>query len=200
MLKQTISPLASPLLLCSLATAYLLTTGCALSPQVITLQTSSPLEVRSAQIGRSALVRVRDLRDDTEQLGLRGGSEPENSPLLSKPNLQQALQSKMQASLQQLGFGGSSPFEPLRVDLAVEEFNYGCNDGAWVNQCELSMTMRLTIENDAQKFSQPFTLKEQRSVITAPRKGYNEEWINQSINKFWQHMMNQANVQKGLGL
>jgi uncharacterized lipoprotein len=192
--------IASPLLASSLAATMLLSTGCALSPQVINLETSSPLANSPAQVGRSALVRVRDLREDTEQLGLRGGSDPENSPLISKPNLQQALQVKMQNSLQQLGFGGDSPFEPLKVDLAIEEFDYQCNEGMWVNECQLAMTMRLSIDNDALKFSQPFTLSEERSVIAAPRSGYNQTWINESIDKFWQHMLNQPKVKESLGI
>jgi uncharacterized lipoprotein len=189
-----------PLLASSLTATILLTTGCALSPQIINLQTNSPLEINSTQVGRSALVRVRDLRDETEQLGSRGGSQPESAPLLSKPNLQKALQEKMQNSLQQLGFGGDSAVEPLKVDLAIEQFDYQCNQGMWVNECELSMTMRLSIDNETLKFSQPFTLNETRSVIAAPRSGYNQTWINQSIDKFWQHMMNQEKVKESLGI
>jgi uncharacterized lipoprotein len=189
-----------PLLASSLTVTMLLTTGCALSPQIINLQTSSPLETNSTQVGRSALVRVRDLRDETEQLGSRGGSQPESAPLISKPNLQKALQEKMQNSLQQLGFGGDTAVEPLKVDLAIEQFDYQCNEGLWVNECELSMTMRLSIDNETLKFSQPFSLNETRSVIAAPRSGYNQTWINQSIDKFWQHMMNQEKVKDSLGI
>jgi len=192
--------IASPLLASTLVASILLSSGCALSPQMINLQTSSPLAASSTQLGRSALVRVRDLREDTEQLGSRGGTQPDQAPLLAKPSLQQALQTKMQNSLQQLGFGGSSPFEPLKVDLAIETFAYQCNDGLWVSQCQLAMTLVLSIDNDSFATSQPFTLNEQRSVITSPRVGYNEEWINQSIDKLWLHMMSQPQVKKALGL
>jgi uncharacterized lipoprotein len=192
--------IASPLLASTLATSILLSSGCALSPQMINLQTSSPLDTSSTQLGRSALVRVRDLREDTEQLGSRGGTQPDQAPLLAKPSLQQALQTKMQNSLQQLGFGGSSPFEPLKVDLAIETFDYQCNDGLWVSQCQLAMALTLSIDNDSFETSKPFTLNEQRSVITSPRVGYNEEWINQSIDKLWLHMMSQPQVSKALGL
>jgi uncharacterized lipoprotein len=106
----------------------------------------------------------------------------------------------MQNSLQQLGFGGDSSVEPLKVDLAIEQFDYQCNEGMWVNECELSMTMRLSIDNETRKFSQPFTLNETRSVIAAPRSGYNQTWINQSIDKFWQHMMSQERVKESLGI
>lgn len=188
------------IIISSLAALLLLNTGCALSPQIINLDDSSPLESSSAQIGRSALVRVRDLRQETEQLGYRGGSQPKMAPLLARPSLQQALQTKMQNSLQQLGFGGSSPFEPLKVDLVIEQFDYQCNQGVWVNQCQLAITLKLSIDSDSGSTAQPFTLKEQRSVVTAPRVGYNEDWINQSIDKLWLHMMSQPQVIQALGI
>jgi hypothetical protein len=60
--------------------------------------------------------------------------------------------------------------------------------------------MRLSIDNETLKFSQPFSLNETRSVIAAPRSGYNQTWINQSIDQFWQHMMNQEKVKDSLGI
>lgn len=174
--------------------------GCALSPQIINLNSDSPLTASNNDLGRSALVRVRDLREETDKLGYRGGSEPEQAPLLSKPSLQLALTGKMQNSLQQSGFGGVSPFEPVKVDLAINEFNYQCNEGSWVRDCELSIVLNLTIINEGKKFAQPFTLKQQRSVAAAPRAGYNEEWINQALDKLWLHMMTQPQVVKALGI
>lgn len=177
-----------------------ITSGCALSPQLITLQTESPLEVTTTSLGRTALVRVRDLRDDTDRLGSRGGSQPEQALLLSKPNLKDALTVKMQSTLEQLGFGGASPQDPVKVDLAVEEFNYQCNEGSWVNQCDLSIGFNLTVINGDNTFAQPFTIKQQRSVATAPRVGYNEEWVNGALDKLWSHMMTQPKVTQALGV
>lgn len=175
-------------------------TGCALSPQLITLQTESPLAVSTDSLGRTALVRVRDLRDDTDRLGSRGGSKPEQALLLSKPNLKDALTAKMQDTLQQMGFGGASPLEPVKVDLAVEDFNYQCNEGSWVSQCDLSIQFKLTVMKDGNTFAQPFKIKQQRSVATAPRVGYNEEWVNGALDKLWSHMMTQPKVIQALGV
>lgn len=174
--------------------------GCTLAPQIISLDAASPLMEASNQVDRTALVRVRDLRKETDRLGYRGGSDSQNSPLLTEPALQVALTQKMQASLMQLGFGGTSPMEPIKVDLAVEEFLYQCNEGSWVNQCDLSIGFNLTVLNEGITFSQPFTIKQQRSVATAPRVGYNEEWINEALDKLWSHMMTQPNVQLALGI
>ncbi len=180
--------------------ALLVSSGCALSPQIITLETASPLSQSQQISGRSALVRVRDLRTENDKLGYRGGSQADKAPLLAKPSLQQALTVKMQNSLQQLGFGGASPFDPIKVDLAIDQFEYQCNSGAWVNQCQLEVALSLTIDGEEGKFSQPFKLKQERSVATAPRVGYNEEWINAAIDKVWSHMMTRPQVEQALGL
>lgn len=196
MLKP-VKQLVSFTLLCTLMAV---SSGCALSPQIIAIETHNPLVERNESLGRSALVRVRDLRADTESLGNRGGSKPEQAPLLAKPKLQQALTQKMQNSLQDFGFGGSSPFEPLKLDLAVKTFLYQCNSGAWVSQCDLTIDVELNIENEGQSFSQPFKIKQQRSVATAPRAGYNAEWINQALDKLWSHMLSQPQVVQALGI
>jgi uncharacterized lipoprotein len=192
--------LGKRILFASVTASALAISGCSLSPQIIPLETASPLTTTHAPLGRSALVRVRDLRADTDQLGHRGGTKPEQAPLLSKPSLQQALSNKMQASLQQLGFGGVSPLTPVKVDLAIEKFNYQCNQGWWVNQCKISMAVNLTIDNDAKTYSQPFSLNQQRSVATAPRVGYNAQWINESIDELWLHILSQPQVEQVLGL
>lgn len=192
-LKKTLFTLA-------ISSAMALTTGCALSPQLINLQTESPLQASTASLGRTALVRVRDLRENTDHLGNRGGVKPEQALLLSKPNLKDALTAKMQNTLQQLGFGGVSPLQPVKVDLAVDDFNYQCNEGNWVSQCDLLIKVKLTIINEETTYSQPFNIKQQRSVIAAPRAGFNEEWVNSALNELWSHMMTRPQVTSALGI
>lgn len=184
----------------SIAASVAAMSGCSLTPQIINLEADSPLNASSYQLGRTALVRVRDLREETDRLGYRGGSHPLEAPLLTEPTLQIALIEKMQASLLQLGFGGASPIEPVKVDLAVEEFLYQCNEGNWVNQCDLSIEFNLTVINEGKTFAQPFNIKQQRSVAAAPRAGYNQEWVNDALDRLWSHMMTQPQVQQALGM
>ncbi|MBL4796694.1 MAG: hypothetical protein JKY50_04735 [Oleispira sp.] len=188
------------LLAVSITSALVITQGCALSPQVIPLDTRSNLHVMEPVSGRTALVRVQDQREFSDRLGNRGGAVPEEAPLIAQPTLQQALTEKMQASLQTFGFGGSSPMEPVKVEIIVNEFQYQCNEGDWVNQCQLDIELRLNIENSGKKFSQPFKLNEQRSVTIAPQTEYNTLWINQSIDKLWQHMFTKPQVMNALGI
>lgn len=174
--------------------------GCALSPQVISLDTNSNLHVMEPVSGRTALVRVLDEREFSDRLGNRGGAVPEQALLIAQPSLQQALTDKMQASLETFGFGGSSPLPPVKVEMVVNEFQYLCNEGDWVNQCQLDIELRLNIDNAGKVFSQPFKLNEKRSVTIAPQTEYNTLWINQSIDKLWQHMFTKPQVMSALGI
>jgi uncharacterized lipoprotein len=180
--------------------AIIVLQGCALSPQIIALDTSSNLQVIEPVSGRTALVRVQDKREFSDRLGNRGGAVPEEALLIAQPNLQQALTDKVQASLQTFGFGGNSPLEPVKVEIIVNEFQYQCNEGDWVNQCQLDIELRLNIDNAGKTFSQPFKLNEERSVTIAPQTEYNTLWINQSIDKLWQHMFTKPQVMNALGV
>lgn len=177
-----------------------LNTGCALSPQIIDLNTESSFAITETVAGRSALVRVRDERDVTDNIGHRGGSIPEEAIMLTRPTLKEALTEKMQASLTSLGFGGISPIAPVKVELVVNQFNYQCNKGNWVKECQLDIELALSIDNNGQVFGQPFRLNETRDVALAPQVGYNTLWINESLDKLWQHIFTKPQVQDALGI
>lgn len=184
----------------SISSAFVMMQGCALSPQIIPLDTASKLHVMEPVSGKTALVRVLDERELSDRLGNRGGAVPEEALLIAQPALQQALTEKMQASMQAFGFGGHSPIAPVKVEIVVNEFEYRCNEGDWVNQCQLDIEMRLNIDNAGKVFSQPFKLNESRSVTIAPQTEYNTLWINQSIDKLWQHMFTKPQVMSALGV
>lgn len=190
----------TPLAVLTVVSVFVVMQGCALSPQIIPLDTHSNLSITNTVSGRTALVRVQDKREFNDRLGHRGGAVPEQALLISQPSLQQALTDKMQASLQNFGFGGSSPLEPVKVEIVVNEFQYSCNEGDWVNACQLNIELRLNIDNAGNIFSQPFKLNEQRSVTIAPQTEYNALWINQSIDKLWQHMFTKPAVINALGI
>jgi uncharacterized lipoprotein len=184
----------------SITSALVVMQGCALSPQVIPLDRNNTLQVTEPVSGRTALVRVRDERTLTDRLGNRGGAEPEQALLIAQPSLKEALTEKLQGSLEVFGFGGASPFDPVKVEMLISQFDYHCNEGDWVNQCQLDIELRLNIENEGQIYSQPFKLNESRSVAVAPQVEYNTLWINESIDKLWQHMFTKPQVMQVLGL
>lgn len=178
--------------------ATVLLSACALSPQIINIDTQNTLALQPLSEGRRALVRVRDERG-SEYLGHRGGVNPEQSLLVAEPDLSVALTQKVQSTLAALGFGGISPEPAIKLEVVVEQFNFQCNEGIVVNQCDLDIKFQMNIHNGPLNFSKPYALSEQRSVVVSPQVAYNQQWINDGINKVWQVMFSDQQVLNALG-
>jgi len=163
--------------------------GCVLAPQTIALNDSATVPAATPVVQRDALVRVVDQRElGWDVLGHRGGRAPENSPLLADEAVKDTLTRRMQASLKTLGFGGSSPVEPLRVQLDIETFNYACNEGVIVNECSVNIELGLTVLDGGNRFSKPYKAVETRSLAASPVATYNEKWVNEVLDNLWAHM------------
>ena len=173
--------------------------GCVLAPQTISLNEDATLPSGQPLIARDALVRVTDQRgQQPDMLGTRGGRLPENSPLLADKPLTEALSARLQASLKTLGFGSSSPVEPVRVQLDISEFRYQCNEGVVVNECSVQIGLVLTVINDGKTFSKPYRANETRSLAASPVAEYNQTWVNDVLDRLWTHIFNDAELQQAL--
>ncbi|TNC93125.1 YajG family lipoprotein [Thalassolituus sp.] len=185
-----------------LATGVLSLTGCVLAPQTIQLNETSAVAAPSASVARGALIRVIDQREDAsgDVLGSRGGRLAENSPLVAQDDLAAVLTTRLQDSMTQLGFGEASPLEPLKVQLVVDTFRYGCNDGFLVTDCSVSMKFEMTVINGATTFTKPYGLNESRRVAAAPVQEYNEKWINDTLDRLWSYIFNDPELRTFLGI
>ncbi len=179
----------------------LVLSGCVLAPQTISL--SEQVEVQgTTSEQRDALVRVVDNREGTDDnaLGHRGGRAPDLSPVLSHKPLSRTLTSRMQESLTSLGFGADSGLEPIKVQLEVDTFSYRCNESIIVNECGIEMRFSITVINDGRTFKKPYGIKEVRSLAASPVAEYNEQWINEVLNKVWRYMFDDAELKEALGV
>ncbi|MFC3679491.1 YajG family lipoprotein [Bacterioplanoides pacificum] len=177
-------------------------TGCVLAPQMIELNESYPLTAAQVHPQRDALVRVVDRRQrfSAEQIGHRGGRLPENSPLSIQAELKDVLTQRLQNSMSQLGFGGSSPLPPLKVQLDINDFIYTCNEGALVNECGMQMAFYLTVISDSQTFTKPYTIKESRRLAASPNVQYNQQWVNEVLDKLWAHIFSDHELMMALNV
>lgn len=172
-----------------LACAVAALSGCVLAPQTISLNDSASVAAGTPIVQRDALVRVVDQRDmGWDVLGHRGGRAPENSPLLSSEPVRDTLTRRMQGSLKALGFGESSPVEPLRVQLDIQQFDFACNEGVIVNECSVNINLMVTVLDGGNTFTKPYKVFETRSLAASPVAEYNQKWVNEVLDKLWAHM------------
>lgn len=175
--------------------------GCVLSPQVVELNETANVPAGELSQPRNALVRVVDQRGmENDLLGYRGGREPENSPLLTKTDLKTSLTNRLRSSLANVGFGNGTGADPVKVQLDVNTFNYQCNEGVMVNECTLDLTFAMTVMNGGDTFDKPYSISETRSVVASPAQVYNEEWVNEALDKIWGHIFKDPEFLRALGV
>lgn len=181
--------------------ALLSLTGCVLAPQTIELNENYQITAGTISPQRDALVRVVDQRSQQgEIIGHRGGRLPENSPLLVQQDLSGILTRRLQGSLAQLGFGGSSPLDPVKVQLDINQFEFSCNEGVLVNQCGMEMKLQLTVITAKQKFTKPYAINESRRLAASPNADYNQQWVNEVLDKLWSYMFADEQLRSVLGV
>ncbi|MEK9711277.1 MAG: YajG family lipoprotein [Thalassolituus sp.] len=177
--------------------------GCVLAPQTIQLNENSTIEAPKAEIQRGALIRVVDQResvDEPEYLGNRGGRLAENSPLYVQDELAGILTTRLQDSMEQLGFGAASPDEPVKLELLVNRFRYTCNEGFLVTNCSVSIRFNMTVIDGGRTFTKPYGLSETRRVAAAPVKDYNEQWVNDVLDRLWEYIFSDPELREYLGV
>ena len=174
--------------------------GCALSPQLIHLDSTYDHDtgIGAVSAPRPALIRVNDQRNN-RYLGSRGGIEPDASPLIAEPDLNSVLTTKLTETFQALGYGEGES-SAIKVELIVDRLSLVCNEGWWVSQCNLDIAFTIAVADGPKAFQKPFSLSQQRSVLTAPRKGYNEAWINGSVDQLWKRIFADKAVQQALAI
>lgn len=178
-------------------------TGCVLAPQTIEL--SQQYDIADAGVvmpQRDALVRVVDNRNDFsgDQIGHRGGRLPENSPLNIQDELKEVLTQRLQSSMAQLGFGGSSPLPPLKVQLDINTFGFTCNEGVIVNECSLEFSFLMTVMAENATFTKPYSVTESRGLAVSPTQEYNQQWVNEALDKVWARMFSDAELRQALNV
>lgn len=179
----------------------LVLTGCVLAPQTISLSEQVSVQGRTSE-QRDALVRVIDNRQGTLEntIGHRGGRAANLSPVLSKKPLRLTLTSRMQDSLTSLGFGDESGLEPIKVQMDIDTFSYHCNESIIVNECGIEIRFAVTVINDGRTFKKPYGIKEVRSLAASPVAEYNEQWVNEVLNKVWRYMFEDGELRQALGV
>lgn len=166
-------------------------TACVLAPQTIQLNEKVTLTQKELEVTRGALVRVVDQREVSREdlIGLRGGRDSEQSPLVAQAAITNILRERLRSSLEQLGYGASqSDTQPIKAQLDVQDFTYKCNDGVVVTQCQVSMKFLLTVIDATKTFTKPFGASETRRVAASPVAAYNQEWVNKVLDQTWQRI------------
>lgn len=176
----------------------LILSGCASQAQVIKLTQQPSVSMQAIISDQPALVKVVDHRSlSSHTLGYRSNKPRKSSAVNIKQSLAKILTTRLQESLTQLGFGGDDHANALRLQLTIDEFRYQCKQSL-MSECTINMSFLIEVMDDYSSFKKPYSFSEKRTLVAPPVQEYNQQWINDALERFWRNIFNDKQLLRRL--
>lgn len=174
--------------------AVLLLTGCALSPQALTID---PLIVDAAPQARGAGLpldlRVVDARP-AEDIGTRGGVYRDSSRIQPANDIADAIRSRMVEALKARGYAIGTEAADRSVRLAVEQLTYDVPEGRVATAAEISVAIRASAEHGRERYETVYRSAMNRKFPVPPTAEQNAAWINEVLGETLQRFLDDPKI------
>lgn len=166
----------------ALALAALSLTGCALSPQTITV--TPALSVAAENVGKNRVIalHVLDERESTA-IGSRGGVYAKSSTISPANDVGVAVYDAMKRGIEAQGYQLGSANADAVLHVAVKQLSYNVPQGAVATNADITVAIRITAERGDQQHGTDYRSTVNRKFPVAPTAAQNEEWINETLGE-----------------
>ncbi len=174
----------------------LLTSGCALSPQSVTLMPTA--EISRAPYGkqRSAIVEVLDQRK-SEVLGTRGGIYKDSSEIKLTKEMLTPLVTSTENILGQLGFkvGRSGADTPAQFTVILSDLVYTSPNKIYANKVNGAIELKLNVVDGDRTFSSSFKTNSTESFALVPSEEKNSVMLNKMFSDTLEQLFNDPKLE-----
>ena len=171
--------------------AALALTGCALSPQTVTL--APTLVVAPESIGKGHTVKV--LATDTRAnavIGTRSGVYAKTSEIRSDNDVAEAVRKQVIAGLAAQGYTDAGDASETTIRLRLTELAYRVPEGAIATSADITVAIEATAERAGSKQTGTYRSEVHQRFPVAPSPEQNEAWLNEALNETLQRFFDDA--------
>ncbi len=165
-----------------LIAATLSLTGCALSPQTITIAPTP--NVPTEHIGQNRVIGLSVLDErEKKSLGSRGGIYADSSNISPANDVATAVETAMKTGLQAQGYQLGSADASAVLKVSVTRLSYEVPAGTVASTANISATVRVTAERNGSNLSTDYSSTVTRKLPVAPTAAQNEKWVNELLGE-----------------
>lgn len=170
--------------------AWLLT-GCALSPQTVTLQPVLAIDESNVGQGRTVALDAVDHRAD-KALGTRGGIYRDSATISTVDDVAAALRRSMADALGAQGFRVLEAGAPADFGMTVglEGLSYRAYGDPVVRTVEIAAKVSNVITRADQRYAASAGVTDTRNVLRAPAPEDNEAYLDDTLAKALEKLLN----------
>ncbi len=156
--------------------------GCALSPQNVTLAPDVKPAASSVKLSGPITVTVYDERL-TPWLGTRGGVYNDSNRIGVANNLQDAVRTSVERALQELGMQTVSSSESPQFQIYIDTLSYRVPTSSYVSKVDLKASVRVIAREGSEFYQGGYAAEDNRRVLKAPSDEENAQMINDILSK-----------------
>jgi len=176
----------------------LLLSGCAFSPQSARIRPIASVAESSVGKGVVVAVRVVDERPD-QAIGKRGAGGV-GADIVPANQIEVAVQELLVASLKKRGFSvvDSNVSAQAKLGVEVRFLQYSVSQGLWSGGINIKVAIKATASNGGQIYEQLYRNDKEERVQFIPAAQTNENWINESLSKCIQDLLDDTALTEAL--
>lgn len=169
----------------NLVVGLLLLTGCALSPQVVSLNPELDMNnFNAVGAGKRVALQVIDNRPG-RLVGSRGGIYADTSSITTTADIASPVRTEFAAALNKLGFNVVTAGDTADADLRllVDALEYKTAGGSVIRSIETAATLRTIGKVGKREFTGRYRATKSKDVVKTPGPEENELLINAVISR-----------------
>lgn len=159
-----------------------LVTGCALSPQTVTLTPALTVAKENIGNGHTIKVLVTDTRN-SDLIGTRGGIYEKTSEIRSDNDVAESIRQQVTAGLIAQGYADGGNEAVTKVRIRLTELRYSVPPGAMTTSADMKVALEVAAERGGGKHTATYRSEMNRRFPVSPSARQNETWLNELLGE-----------------
>jgi len=176
----------------------LLMSGCAFSPQSARIRPIA--SVAESNVGKGVVVAVRVVDERPDQAIGKRGAGGVGADIVPANQIEVAVQELLVASLKKRGFSvvDSNVSAQAKLGVEVRFLQYSVSQGLGSGGINIKVAIKATASNGGQIYEQLYRNDKEERVQFIPAAQTNENWINESLSKCIQDLLDDTALTEAL--
>ena len=176
----------------------LLLSGCAFSPQSARIRPIA--SVAESNVGKGVVVAVRVVDERPDQAIGKRGAGGVGADIVPSNQIEVAVQELLVSSLKKRGFSvvDSNVSAQAKLGVEVRFLQYSVSQGLWSGGINIKVAIKATASNGGQIYEQLYRNDKEERVQFIPAAQTNENWINESLSKCIQDLLDDTALTEAL--
>jgi uncharacterized lipoprotein len=172
----------------------LVLTGCALSPQTVTIMPDIKVaNANNDQQQKTIQIGVNDARAN-KIIGTRGGIYADTSAITADADITQSVRNSLTAAYRVLGYNVLNSGANVQIIVDITDLKYNATGETTIRAVDTAAALKATCQSGTYVVTNEYRITDKADVLKPPTVGENQDYINETLSSTLQRLVNDASI------